>query len=34
MHSASCVTITSSVIPSKAGRATGFLFVSMHVFYR
>jgi len=34
MRSESCVTITSSVMPSKAGRVAGFLFVSMTAFYR
>jgi hypothetical protein len=34
MRSESCVTITSSVMPSRVGRLAGFLFVSMLAFYR
>lgn len=34
MRSESWVTIASSVMPSKAGRIAGFLFESMHAFYR
>src|ERR1035438_9793820 len=34
MPSESCVTIASSVMPSRAGRLAGFLFASMPAFYR
>lgn len=34
MRSASCVTIISSVTPSRLGRLAGFLIVSMSALYR